>query len=847
MTPVRTPGRMKNGLVSFLILFGVMAGYALLETARDAIFLQYLPASKLPWAYLGAVAAVSLVALASPLLGTGPRRASVVFLVFAAAVFAAWVLRPSGAAGAYAFYTLVSLAGTVVIARVWTLIGALFTVGEARRAFALIASGGALGSMAGAAVATRVAPTHGPLPLVVVAAVAFAVSSAGPLLLRLPPRPSARRDVPAPIRHMVRTQYARRIFFLVALTTIATTIADFVFKAAVSSSTSQAQLGTFFARYQLAASSVGLVMQVAIAPLVLRRFPANRLVLVLPSLLGGAAVGTAILPGLAASLVTKGVDVAVRNSIHRTSTEVLFLPLPLEVRSRLKTIIDGVGQRGAQALASLLALGALAAGASSRHLAIAVVVVAALALVAALGLHRQYMQAFRDHLLEGKLGRAAVPQLDLASVESLVEMLSSPDDVRVLSALETLAAQRKAKLIPSLLLYHPSARVATRALAILLDEPRRRDFLPLTERLLAHPDVGLRATVGRARAERIADAGELQRLADDPRAEVHVAGLVGMFHAGVGSPEALRRLAEIARRGARETQLAMLRAMARLPHAELVRLALRIAEQNDPELRVAAAQALQACGDGRALTVAFELLGVREVREQARRVFLNAGDAGLEFLAQALHDRGVDRELRRHIPRTLSRFHSERAAAILLDGLSRDGGDGVTRYKMLRGLGRMRHDNPRLRLDQRVLERLALASLNRARTLRRWRAGLERSDSAPAKLLHSLLARKEEMAVERLFRFLDLLRPGEDMERVFDGLNHPDLGRRASSRELLELLVPPSLMGPVLAFVDELDEPAPATLDEALAAMREDHSAALRALTDELMHDRDQAEVQLAS
>jgi AAA family ATP:ADP antiporter len=846
MSPARTPERLRNGLVSFFILFGVMAAYALLETARDAIFLQYLPASKLPWAYLGAVVAVSLVALA-PLGGATPRRVSMVMLAFAGAVLSAWLLHPRGAMGAYGFYTLVCLTATVVIARVWTLIGALFTVGEARRGFALIAAGGALGGMAGAVLATRIAPAHGPMTLVVVAAVALAIASVGPLLVRLPPATPSQRIAPAPIRRMVRTQYARRIFWLVALATIATTLADFIFKAAVASSTKQAQLGTFFAHYQLAASTVGLIMQVAIAPLVLRRVPANRLALVLPALLGGTAIGSVLVPGLAASLLTKGVDVALRNSIHRTSIEVLFLPLPLEVRSRFKTIIDGVGQRGAQALASLLALGAMAAGASARHLAAGVMAAAAAALIAAFGLHRQYVEAFRDQVLEGKLGPAAAPQLDLASVESLVEMLSSPDDVRVLSALETLAVQGKAKLIPSLLLYHPSARVATRALEILVDGTGRRDFLPLTARLLSHPDSGLRATVGRARAQRMADPDELGRLAEDPRPEVAVAGLVGMFHADLGGPAEWRRLADVARRGARDTQLALLRAIVRLPHASLSRLAFRIAEHDDPQLRVAAAEALQACGDQRSLPLALHLLGVRDVREQARRVFLSAGASGIDFLARALGDPSVELELRRHIPRTLSRFDSEGAAAVLLDGLARVGGDGVIRYKMLRGLGRMRHRNHGLRLDRRVVERLALASLDRAQLLRRWRAGMERSGGAPAELLRRMLARKEEMAVERLFRFLDLLRPGEDMERVFDGLNDPDVGRRASSRELLEFLVPASLKGPVLAFVDSLDQPTPATLDETLSAMRSDHSAAVRALADELIRDRDLAEVQLAS
>src|SRR5262249_16865366 len=146
---------------------------------------------------------------------------------------------------------------------------------------------------------------------------------------------------------MARSQYARRILWTVALMTVATTIADFVFKSAVRKTHASAELAPFFAHYQLAMSAIALVMQVFLAPILLRRISGNRMVLAFPALVGSAALTLAILPGLAASLVLKGIDAALRNSIYRTSNEVLYLPLPVEVRSRLKAMVDGVGQRGA--------------------------------------------------------------------------------------------------------------------------------------------------------------------------------------------------------------------------------------------------------------------------------------------------------------------------------------------------------------------------------------------------------------------------------------------------------------------------------------------------------------------
>ncbi len=831
----RPPGHRSSVVVSFLILFGTMAGYALLETARDALFLSHLPATQLPWTYLLTAAVVSLVAwlVPSQKRTTSARTSSAVLVGASAVSVALYAAGPTSAPGLYALYSCVGVAGTLMIVHVWTLISGQFTIAEARRTFAIIASGGALGAMAGSTLAARIAPSHGPLPLIAVAAAVLGVTSIGPLALR-PPVSTAPSSEPAaaPLRSMVRTQYARRIFWMVALITIATTLADFVFKGAVAASRPPSQLGSFFAKYQLMISSIELIMQLVIAPILLRRVAPHRLVLALPALLSGASIGLAIVPGLFVSLILKGIDGGLRNPIHRTSTEVLYLPLPFELRARFKTIADGMGQRGAQAAASLLALGVLALGATMVHLAAVIAVSAALCVGVAVGLQRRYVGAFRDQILEGKLdGHIAVPELDLESVGSLLAMLDSPSEVRVLAALETLQREGQARLIPSALIDHHSASVAAKALEV-LSASGRRDIVPLAGKLLDQPDAGLRATASRVRAEAFCGARDLQqlrRLAADPRPEVHAAAVVALFRLRAGGPDQWQRLQQIVGHGSGPAQLALLSAIERLPHPSLTPIAAQLAQSSDPHILVAAARALSACGEPRASVIALGLLGVRSVREEARNVLLSAGSAGIELLARALHDPGVELDGRRHVPRTLSRFGTERAAAILIEGLARHAADGVTRYKMLRGLGRMRNNCPGLRFDRQLIERLASETIDRSLRLRRWRASCEADSSTAGALLKTLLARKERMAVERLFRFLDLLRPREEMERVFDALAGSDRERRAISREVLEYLLPPALRARVLALIDD-SEPATASLYSSLLEMRQDHSAALRTL-----------------
>ena len=66
------PEERRNTGAAFATLFAVTGGHTLLETARDALFLAKLPASRLPWMYLAIVAA----ALVLGQVGRGSARTS---------------------------------------------------------------------------------------------------------------------------------------------------------------------------------------------------------------------------------------------------------------------------------------------------------------------------------------------------------------------------------------------------------------------------------------------------------------------------------------------------------------------------------------------------------------------------------------------------------------------------------------------------------------------------------------------------------------------------------------------------------------------------------------------------
>ena len=165
-------------------------------------------------------------------------------------------------------------------------------------------------------------------------------------------------------------------------------------------------------------------------------------------------------------MLLKGLDGSLRYSVHKTSMELLLVPVPDGTRERVKPIIELVGNRGGQAAASLAILGLVAIGAANYATISAIVVLlAVLWLANVVTIRGNYLDVFRETLRAGGLsGKAELPDLDLGALELLFAGLNSTYDSEVLASLDILAEQHRERLIPALILYHPSRDVVLKAL-----------------------------------------------------------------------------------------------------------------------------------------------------------------------------------------------------------------------------------------------------------------------------------------------------------------------------------------------------------------------------------------------
>jgi len=788
------------------VLFSILVAHSVLETARDALFLSRLGPHHLASAYLAmAGCAVGAVMLVRALGVRNARGMLIRFLLCAAggtAVLAAVITRSSSAV--FVFYVWTGFIITLVVPSFWAAIDRLSQITEAKRMFGLIGAGGVFGAMTGSALAGalgRAMPAH---HLVTVGAAAFGLATVAVVAL-LPTTTPQDPPVRPPRAEALSRRSRRYVTLLLAvglISTAALTLGDLMFKRVIAERLAADNLATAFGAIYTGLNAIGLVIQLVVTPRLLTRWGVGASLMVLPVVIITTASGFALTGALVAVIALKLGDGGLRHSLHRVSSEILYLPVPAAVRDGGKLLADAIGQRGGQAIAALIALALTSLGATARAAGAITVIVTTGWLLVIVQARRAYIAQYRNTLQAGEVQRdVALSRLDADSLRLLSELMSSSNEVEALTALELLA--RRAR-IPATAFDHPCQTVVRRALALLEGE-LTPELAAMLGRLRDHPDPELRAAALAVSSREQFDRTMLENALDDRDAHVRAAALVSLAaHDGAVSTAA-EGVASLAV-GSTEDRLALVKAIAFAPDPQFRPVLHEVLTAGElPVIR----QVLHVLAHNPVLAELDRLLAFLEdprLRADVRRVFVAAGRPGLDRVVAALEDARTPRNLRRHLPRTISRFGSPAAAAALVAQLARES-DGNSEFKILRALGRMRSEHPDLVIQPapvREYVRSAIADAARYATFGDQLVLVGDHASPVGMLIRELLAEKRRFALERTFRGLGILHPRAGLRSVHDALMHRDEVRRAAAREIVESVVSSDLRSPLLALVDEL-------------------------------------------
>jgi AAA family ATP:ADP antiporter len=834
------PGEGLRVLISFLYVAVVVAAFLLAKPIRNSLFLELYGPYALVYVYAAVPLALSLFVpiYARIVARLGSRVVTVGTLVFFSAnVLVFWYGFRAQAAGRPdpgtlgwllpgIFYVWVNCFGVIAPVQAWTFTSSLFDTRQARRLFGLVGAGASMGAVTGGLLARfLVGPVGGTvnMMLVLAALILFAAGLVVVASVKIPRSGPARRERPPrhpfldTVGQIARSPYLRLLAALVFLVAISTQWSAFQLSlvAAERFGGDADALTRFFGTFNFAMGAVTLTVQLLMVGPALRRFGVAATILILPVTLGAGSALILLIPAFWAVLLTNACDQGFRFSIDKSTYELLYLPLASDKRGPVKSAIDIVVSRVADAAGAVLLgcatrgffmLDGLGLGLRGTAAVNLVVIGAWLTVAARLRLEyvRTIQQSIHRHRVDAE--RASADGVEEASTAGVLARLGSHEVSEVRMELESLESQRLDGLEDAVrgLLVHHDAEVRRRALA-LLNAAGDKTIETQATALLKDPDIGVRTEALLYVTRRMgADPLRLLEQVGDFEDFSIRAGL-GAFLASPGPSQnldAARVILEgmIGSRGPSGVpdRRQAARVLRLVPDA-FVDLLIQLIRDPDVEVAREAILATRRSTAQKLVAPLLDALGKPELTEVAAVALARYGDEIVPHLDRLLHDSEAPLVLRRDVPSVLVRIGTPLAQQVLIDGLLQT--DVTLRHRVLTSLNKLHETYPDVRIDPQLIELLLAAEIaghyRSYQVLGPLRRRLKEDDVVLMALKSTM-----EQELERIFRLMALLFDGPGLHDAYVGVRSTNQSVRANSIEFLDNVLKPELRRVLVPLLD---------------------------------------------
>ncbi len=853
---------------AYFVLFG---GTIIGRNARDSLFLKNFGVEHLPFMY----AASGLLVIAgstvySALVERIDRRRFVklAFFVFCGVLAACRVVLFGEFRWFYpVLYVLCQVISIVSGMLFWTATEGLYDIRQAKRLMPIVTVGGVLSMIACGFVTRPLVRLLGSANLFLVWAAMLILTL---VLLRLAlkgraaaataSKPKAREgnwlaSLPGQFTELTSTRLLRAMAGIALANTVVFMLVDFQFSQVMTETyKTPDELTGFLGTFRGVSGFFGLLVQVAGVPWLLSHFGVGAAIAVEPVLMLAASLFMVGSVNYGTAYAAKFIDNTLFFTVQGSSFNLLFNPLPLDRRPRLRAFIEGSFRPLMNSLGALL----LVVGArylTRREIAICAAAAGAAWVASSLMVRRGYIEALVKNLGGGSaherlFAADALARIDnpssLAQVAEAIRTAPAESAVPAILLLERLGRPETQAVIEEMI-EHPLAKIRATAVAslgrlgnralvahlntLLQDEdPRTRanavDACVLADPALLHDDLhkSRRDPIDRVKANAIAVLAQIEeRSRDDLLSQVEEMGR---------SSDALRRASAAY-------------ALAWFPGERAQSLLLELLEDSAPQPRRKAVRALAQSGGAASVPALVLAAGKdkslrRECRRTVLAIFEREPAEVLARVAEGLNSSEPDTvRLCSHL---LGRLDRIEALPQLIEVLSDD--DPANREEALDSVERLVEHRPLPAEVRGALEVFALLELryleeNRGRRRALLSMKLASAGAQQAALwVAEVLQGDNRWLRQRALRAAALLYDREKVQEIARGIDDPDSRKRANAIEAIEYVVPGEL-GKRLAAQVEIeaqteDEPSEENLrptNEVLRELMEHRSAVVRAAT----------------
>jgi hypothetical protein len=400
------------------------------KAVRDALFLSSFNVKTLPSVMIGsAVLGIATVLAFSRAMTVLPPAVLVPWAVGASGVLlmGEWALSlVAPRAAAVALYLHMAVFGATLVSGFWSLVNERFDPHTAKRVIGRIGIGASLGGVAGGVLAFGAARVVEVPTMLTVMAGMSALCVLGLQRLR-PAAGSTSRQRAHPkesdpdrtggalsgLRILREVPYLRDLALVVGLGALVEALLDYAFNAeAVGVFQGGTALMSFFALYHTMVGILALVLQTAVGVWSLRTIGLAGTVALKPAVVAAGGLLALASPRLWSTVLVRGAEAVLHNSLFRSGYELFYTPLPRERKRPTKSIVDvGFDRLGTVAggVITLLVVAAIPS-LSARALFLLAAAAACAALLITRRLHLGYVGALEQSLRSGAV------HLDLGEV-----------------------------------------------------------------------------------------------------------------------------------------------------------------------------------------------------------------------------------------------------------------------------------------------------------------------------------------------------------------------------------------------------------------------------------------------
>jgi ATP:ADP antiporter, AAA family len=816
------PGERLQTWSMFFYLLCVLFAYYVLKPVSRSMFLTKFDVDRLPALYILIAAFGGIFAYFYSKLATKASLRIAVFcttlLSIVALIVMWWLIHVPWMV--YVLNVFVSLFSIVLVSQGWLVASNIFDARQAKRTYPLLGMGMVLGAAFGGEFTNRAAYALGTRNLLLASAAMVLLSY---VMFRMAIRRSGTAVSHARAankeetdfsfggmtRDILHTRHLQVIVGIMVAMYLVDTLVEYQFQVTAAAVHRGDALTAFFGKfYGIYLNGIEIIFQLFVTATVVQRFGVGGTLQVAPACIILSSTATIASPSLTAAGAVRLTEASTRYTLNRTGMELLYMPLPQELRNRIKAFIDICVDRVSRGLG-----GALLILVTSKALHFGIKEIAFLVVFLCLPwmyfshlARKEYIATIRRRFEARRLDleSARVTVSDAATIKFLRETLEQGTPRQAAYALSLLADAPGYDVRPALekaagstspevrdkvyevgarlkwdgllqratheLRNHDARRPASAVSYVLAVSPERRR---LAREFLDDRDTGLAS-------------GAVEALRTDGELAQELITREWLDGAAASSDPQRRALAATAVgvRGDQGTEVLH-----------------RLLADGEPEVAGAACRAAGLLKNRSYLYALIEAMANARLRGEAIRALAEFGPGICGTLSDVLMDESAPLRIRRQIPRVLKAIPAQRSVDVLLAAL--DHPDLTIRAAVLKALNHLRENAPELRFND---DFVTAEILKEARHYYEMAGALatfrDRQHGGAARLLTRSLEERLRMTLERMFRLLGLRYPPKEIYFAYLAVARKNHEEATAALEFLDNTVERNIRRFLLPLLD---------------------------------------------